>query len=73
VSVGFDFVYSRLLTANDRRLHARRCKRAGMLIFKVTDPAQVAKINEPMFAKPNAAISIVPVLTMEDLRKGPLK
>jgi len=26
-----------------------------------------------MFAKLNAAISIVPVLTMEDLRKGPLK
>jgi len=32
----------------------------------------VTKINEPMFAKLNAAISIVPVLTMEDLRKGPL-
>ncbi len=45
-------------------------KRAGMVIFETTDPVRLTEINEPMFAKLNAAIWIVPVLTLEDLRKG---
>lgn len=45
-------------------------QRAGIVIFDETDPARLTEINEPLFAKLNAAISIVPVLTIQDLRKG---
>ena len=45
-------------------------KRAGMIFFEVDDQARLTEFNEPLFAKLNAAIEIVPVLNQEDLRKG---
>src|SRR5262245_49336491 len=45
-------------------------KRAGMVIFEESDQARLATINEPLFARLDAAIEIMPVLTIEDLRKG---
>jgi Domain of unknown function (DUF3303) len=45
-------------------------KRAGMVIFEESDQARLATINEPMFAKLDAAIEVMPVLTIEDLRRG---
>lgn len=45
-------------------------KRAGFIIFDQADPARLTAINEPLFAKLNAAIETCPVLTIEDLRKG---
>ena len=44
--------------------------RAGIVVFNETDQSRLPKINEPMFAKLNAAIEIYPVLTLEDLKKG---
>lgn len=45
-------------------------KRAGMVFFEVDDPARLPQINEPLFAALDAAIDILPVLTLEDLRRG---
>ena len=45
-------------------------KRAGIVIFDESDPAMLAKINEPLFAKLDAAIDIVPVVSLDELRRG---
>jgi hypothetical protein len=45
-------------------------ERGGVIFFEETDPANLTKINEPFFAAVDAAIDIVPVLTIEDLRRG---
>ncbi len=45
-------------------------KRAGIVVFDESDPAQMTKINEPLFAKLNAAITTVPVLNIDELRAG---
>ena len=45
-------------------------KRAGIIVFNESDQSRLPKINEPLFAKLNAAIEIYPVLTLEDLKKG---
>lgn len=45
-------------------------KRAGIVIFDETDQARLTTINEPLFAKLDAAIEIMPVLSAEDLRRG---
>ena len=45
-------------------------KRAGFIFFDETDPTQLTKINEPLFAKLNAAISVQPVLSLEELKKS---
>ncbi|MCP4621978.1 MAG: hypothetical protein GY850_00395 [bacterium] len=45
-------------------------KRAGMIFFEVADPAMLTEFNEPLFAKLNAAIEIVPVINRDDLRRG---
>ena len=42
-------------------------KRAGMVVFEASDQAQMAAINEPLFAKLNAQVNICPALTLEDL------
>ena len=44
--------------------------RGGIIIFEETDQANLTRHNEPMFAALNAAIDIVPVLTLEDLKRG---
>ena len=45
-------------------------KRAGLIFFNETDPANLPKINEPLFAELNAAIDIIPTLTLEELQKA---
>lgn len=45
-------------------------KRAGMIFFEETDQANLARIQEPMFAALNASIETVPVLTFDDLKRG---
>ena len=45
-------------------------ERAGMIFFEVDDQARLTQINEPLFAALDAAIDIVPVLTLDDLRRG---
>ncbi len=45
-------------------------KRAGMIFFEVADQAMLPEFNEPLFAKLDAAIEIVPVLNQDDLRRG---
>lgn len=45
-------------------------KRAGLIFFELTDQAGLPEINEPLFAKLDAAVEIVPVLSRDDLRKG---
>jgi hypothetical protein len=44
--------------------------RSGIIFFEETDQANLTKYNEPMFAALNAAIDIVPVLTLDDLKRG---
>ena len=45
-------------------------ERAGMIVFEAEDQARLPEINEPFFAALDAAIEIVPVLTLDDLRRG---
>ena len=45
-------------------------KRAGLIFFELADQAGLPEINEPLFAKLDAAVEIVPVLNRDDLRKG---
>jgi hypothetical protein len=45
-------------------------KRGGMVFFDESDPANLPQINEPLFAALNAAVEIVPVLTLDDLKRG---
>jgi len=45
-------------------------KRSGLIFFHETDPANLPRINEPMFAALEAELEIVPALTLEDLQKG---
>lgn len=45
-------------------------ERAGYVFFEETDQARLPQFNEPMFAALDAAISIVPVLTFDDLKRG---
>jgi hypothetical protein len=45
-------------------------ERGGIVIFEESDQARLTTINEPLFAKLDAAIEITPVLTADDLRRG---
>lgn len=44
--------------------------RAGMVVFEESDQVRMTAINEPLFAKLNAAIDIQPVLSLDDLLKN---
>ena len=44
--------------------------RTGLIFFNETDQARLTQINEPLFAQLDAAIDILPVLSLEDLRRG---
>ena len=41
-----------------------------MIVFEADDQARLTQIYEPLFAALDAAIDIVPVLTLDDLRRG---
>jgi len=45
-------------------------KRGGMIFFEESDPAQIPRIVEPVFAALDAHIEIVPVVTAEELKRG---
>jgi hypothetical protein len=45
-------------------------KRAGMMIFDMTDPSQIPQIVEPLFLNVDAAVEIKPVMNAEDLKEG---
>lgn len=43
-------------------------KRAGMIIFDMTDAGQIPLIVEPLFTNVDAAVEIKPVMNADDLR-----
>ncbi len=45
-------------------------KRGGMLFFEADDASLFPRLNEPMFAKLDASVEIIPVLSPDDLNKG---
>ena len=45
-------------------------KRGGMIFFEENDSARLPQINEPLLAALDAAIDIVPVLSLDDLKRG---
>ena len=45
-------------------------ERAGMIFFEEKDQAKLTTYNEPMFAALNAHIEIIPVQTIDDLKRG---
>ncbi len=47
--------------------HLQDGKRAGTIFCKESDQARMTAINEPLFAKLNAAIEIHPVVSLEEL------
>ena len=44
--------------------------RSGMMFFDLTDASQLVEFAEPLLLNVNATIEIVPVMTVDDLRKG---
>ena len=44
--------------------------RAGVVFFEETDQANLPKYNEPLMESLGAEIDIVPVLNLEDLKRG---
>ncbi len=47
--------------------HLQDGKRAGTIFFEEADQSRMMEINEPLFAKLNAAIDIQPVVSLEEL------
>ncbi len=45
-------------------------KRSGMIVFDMTDPAQIPQIAEPLFQQFEAEVEFVPVMNADDLRRA---
>lgn len=45
-------------------------KRAGMIFFDMTDPAQIPQIAEPLFQALEAEVEFVPVMNADDLQRA---
>lgn len=45
-------------------------KRSGMMIFDMTDPAQIPQIAEPLFSTFHAEVEFLPVMNADDLKKA---
>jgi len=45
-------------------------KRAGMIVFDMTDPAQIPQIAEPLLQGLDAEVEFVPVMNVDDLRRA---
>jgi hypothetical protein len=45
-------------------------KRAGMMVFDMTDSAQIPQIAEPLFDKLDAELEFKPVMNPDDLRRA---
>ena len=41
-----------------------------MGFFDLADPSQIVEVVEPLFLNLNAATELVPVMNVDDLRKG---
>lgn len=44
--------------------------RAGMMVFDMTDPAQIPLIAEPLFHGLEADVEFIPVMNGDDLRRA---
>lgn len=44
--------------------------RAGMMVFDMTDPAQIPQIAEPLFLNLDAAVEFIPVMNADDLKRA---
>jgi hypothetical protein len=44
--------------------------RTAVMVFDLADQSEIPSIAEPFFAGFNAAVSLVPVMNADDLRKG---
>jgi hypothetical protein len=45
-------------------------RRAGMMVFDMTDPAQIPQIAEPLFFELEAAVEFKPVMNADDLKRA---
>jgi len=45
-------------------------KRAGMIVFDMTDPAQIPQIAEPLLQQLEAEVEFMPVMNADDLRRA---
>lgn len=45
-------------------------KRAGMVVFDMTDPAQIPQIAEPLFQTFDAELEFKPVMNADDLKRA---
>lgn len=45
-------------------------ERSGMIVFDMTDPAQIPQIAEPLFMRLDAAVEFVPVMNADDLKRA---
>ena len=45
-------------------------ERGGMMVFDMTDPAQIPQIAEPLFLNVDAAVDFAPVMNADDLKKA---
>jgi len=45
-------------------------QRGGFIIFDATDPAILPRALEPFFATLDAAVEVVPLLTLDDIKRG---
>jgi len=45
-------------------------ERGGVMVFDMTDPAQIPSIVEPLFRSLDAAVEFTPVMNADDLKRG---
>ena len=45
-------------------------KRAGMMVFDMTDPSEIAQIAEQLFLNLDAAVQYTPVMNADDLQRA---
>jgi hypothetical protein len=45
-------------------------KRAGMIVFDMSDPAQIPQVAEPLLLQLEAEIELTPVMNLDDLRRA---
>ena len=45
-------------------------ERGGMMVFDLTDPAQIPQIAEPLFMNLDAAVEFIPVMNADDLKRA---
>lgn len=50
--------------------YAEGGRRAGMMVFDMTDSSQIPEVAEPLFNGVDAAVEIFPVMNPDDLRRA---